>query len=76
MTMEPIYQQEFHINDAAVDCFGRLKPSMLLFYVQEVAGIHATTLGAGVGTIVDGREHNLITATRVDSVHIVDECLH
>lgn len=45
--MQPIYQQEFHINDAAVDCFGRLKPSMLLFYVQEVAGIHAASLGAG-----------------------------
>jgi len=45
--MQPIYQQEFHINDAAVDCFGRLTPSMLLFYVQEVAGIHATSLGAG-----------------------------
>lgn len=45
--MQPIYQQEFHINDSAVDCFGRLTPSMLLFYVQEVAGIHATTLGAG-----------------------------
>jgi len=45
--MQPIYQQEFHINDAAVDCFGRLKPSMLLFYVQEVAGIHASRLGAG-----------------------------
>jgi len=45
--MQPIYQQEFHINDAAVDCFGRLKPSMLLFYVQEVAGIHASSLGAG-----------------------------
>ena len=45
--MQPIYQQNFTINDAAVDCFGRLKPSMLLFYVQEVAGIHATSLGAG-----------------------------
>ena len=45
--MQPIYQQEFTINDAAVDCFGRLKPSMLLFYVQEVAGIHASSLGAG-----------------------------
>ena len=39
INMEPIYQQEFHINDAAVDCFGRLRPSMLLFYVQEVAGL-------------------------------------
>ena len=45
--MQPIYQQNFTINDAAVDCFGRLTPSMLLFYVQEVAGIHATSLGAG-----------------------------
>ena len=45
--MQPIYQQNFLINDAAVDCFGRLKPSMLLFYVQEVAGIHASSLGAG-----------------------------
>ena len=38
--MQPIYQQEFHINDAAVDCFGRLKPSMILYFVQEVAGKH------------------------------------
>ena len=45
--MQPFYQQNFLINDAAVDCFGRLKPSMLLFYVQEVAGVHATSLGAG-----------------------------
>lgn len=38
--MEPIYQQEFHITDHAVDRYGRLKPSMLLYYVQEVAGRH------------------------------------
>ena len=50
--MEPIYQQEVHITDAAVDCFGRLKPSMLLFYVQEVAGIHATSLGAGYDALM------------------------
>ena len=50
--MKPIYQQEFYINDAAVDCFGRLKPSMLLFYVQEVAGIHATSLGAGYDALI------------------------
>jgi len=38
--MEPIYQQSFYINDNAVDCFGRLKPSMILYYAQEVAGRH------------------------------------
>ena len=38
--MEPIYQQNFTITDNCVDCFGRLKSSMLLYYVQEVAGRH------------------------------------
>ena len=36
----PIYQQEFHIDPTAVDRFGRLKPSMVLLYAQEVAGHH------------------------------------
>ena len=38
--MEPIYQQYFDITDACVDCFGRLKKSMMLFFAQEVAGRH------------------------------------
>lgn len=63
--MEPIYQQEFQINDAAVDCFGRLKPSMLLFYVQEVAGIHAATLGAGYDALIAKNLFWAILRTRV-----------
>lgn len=63
--MEPIYQQEFLINDAAVDCFGRLKPSMLLFYVQEVAGIHASTLGAGFDALATKNLFWAILRTRV-----------
>ena len=38
--MEPIYSQEFTVTDNTVDCFGRLKASMILFFVQEVAGQH------------------------------------
>ena len=38
--MEPIYSQEFQITDNTVNCFGRLKASMLLYFVQEVAGQH------------------------------------
>ena len=38
--MEPIYTQPFTINDNAVDRYGRLKPSMILYYAQEVAGKH------------------------------------
>ena len=63
--MEPIYQQNFHINDAAVDCFGRLKPSMLLFYVQEVSGIHADSLGAGFDALMAKNLFWAILRTRV-----------
>ena len=42
--MEPIYRQEFRIEPVAVDRFGRLKPSMLLLYAQEVAGHHSDQL--------------------------------
>ena len=63
--MKPIYQQEFLVNDAAVDCFGRLKPSMLLFYVQEVAGIHATSLGAGYDALAVRNLFWAILRTRV-----------
>ena len=63
--MQPTYQQEFLINDAAVDCFGRLKPSMLLFYVQEVAGIHATSLGAGFDALALKNLFWAILRTRV-----------
>lgn len=38
--MEPIYQQDFQINDNAVNRYGRLKLSMVLYYAQEVAGHH------------------------------------
>ena len=49
--MKPIFQHEFLINDAAVDCFGRLKPSMLLFYCQEIAGQHCNILGTDYDTL-------------------------
>ena len=42
--MDPIYRQNFVVDDLAVDCFGFLKPSMLLYYMQEVAGRHFSLL--------------------------------
>ena len=38
--MMQIYKQAFLVDDLAVDCTGRLKQSMLLYYLQEVAGAH------------------------------------
>lgn len=40
-----IYRQYFTPNAQAVDCHGRLKPSTLLAYLQEVAGNHFDLLG-------------------------------
>ena len=41
-----MYTQEFTLTDLHVDCFGRLKPAVMLWLVQEVSGIHAAQLGA------------------------------
>ncbi len=38
--MEAIYQREFLLDDLVCDCFGRLKPSCVLYFVQEMAGSH------------------------------------
>ena len=63
--MEPIYTQEFHINDAASDRFGRLKPSMLLYYIQEVAGVHGSALGASYEVLAERNLFWAILRTRV-----------
>ena len=48
--MQP-YQHDYLITDAHVDCFGRLKPSMLLFFCQDVAGHHCLQLGTDYDTL-------------------------
>ena len=63
--MEPIYTQEFHINDAAVDCCGRLKPSMILFYAQEVAGRHFERLAMDYDALAKRGMFWAITRCRV-----------
>ena len=42
--MEPIYRQDFTVDDMVVDCHGRLKASAILYYAQEVAGAHFSRL--------------------------------
>ena len=63
--MEPIYSQEFQINAAAVDCFGRLKPSMLLLYIQEVATVHGSAMGASHDVLAEKNLFWAILRTRV-----------
>lgn len=63
--MEPIYKQDFLIDDMAVDCFGRLKLSSLLYYTQEVSGKHSTLLGADYDTLALQRLFWAVTRHRV-----------
>ena len=63
--MEPIYQQDFFIDDIAVDCYGRLKPSMILHYAQEVAGLHFTELAMDYDALAQRRMFWAVTRHKV-----------
>ena len=63
--MEPIYTQEFQLTAAAVDRYGRLKPSMLLLYIQEVAGTHGSAMGADYDTLAEKNLFWAILRTKV-----------
>ena len=65
--MKPIYKRDYLLTDAGVDCFGRLKPSMLLFYCQDVAGHHCIELGTDYDTLA---EKNLFWAVIRQKVQI------
>ena len=43
--MEMIYRQKYEISPICVDCYGRVKPSVLLYFAQEIAGEHCLQLG-------------------------------
>ena len=49
--MEPIYIDQFTISDLQCDRFGRLKPSAILWLVQEMAGRHCRILGVDWDTL-------------------------
>ena len=63
--MEPLYVQNFEINDNVVDCFGRLKPSMILFFAQEIAGQHCNELQVDYDTLASRRMFWAVTRHRV-----------
>ncbi len=63
--MEPLYRQSFTLHDDAVDCFGFLKLSTLLYYAQEVAGQHCLLLGADGDTLAAHRLFWAVTRHKV-----------
>ena len=51
--MESFYRESFTLSDLHLDCHRRLKPSVLLYFVQEVSSKHAAMLGSDWETLAD-----------------------
>ena len=49
--MEPLYVQNYEVTDIAVNRYGRMKTSMILFLAQEVAGRHCDLLSVDYDTL-------------------------
>ena len=49
--MEPIFRQTYEITAIDVDCHGRTKPSVLLYFIQEAAGGHCQQLALDWDTL-------------------------
>lgn len=63
--MEPIYEQSFFVDDSRVDCRGYLKPSQLLFFIQQTSGEHSTALSVGYEELAKRRLFWAVTRHRV-----------
>ena len=49
------YRHSYVVEDNEVDCFGNLKPSMILFYAQDMAGRHCLQLQVDYDTMAAKR---------------------
>lgn len=53
--MQPIYTTHFEITDNTVDRYGRLKPSQILYFAQEMGGQHCVQLALDYETLAKKR---------------------
>ena len=63
--MEPIYKHQFTVSEIHVDRFGRVKPSVLLYFVQEAAGQHCALLAVDHDTLSHKHLFWAVTRNRV-----------
>ncbi len=63
--MQPIYSQTLTIEPIHVDCLGRLKPSSILYFLQEAAGLHCGLLRVDYDTLAQRRMFWAVTRHKV-----------
>lgn len=64
--MEPYYRVQYTISDLHLDCFGRVKPSVLLFFAQDAATSHCKLLGLDWDTMQKRNLFWAVTRNRVE----------
>lgn len=76
--MEPIFQKDFELTDIYVDRYGRLKPSAILLFAQEVAGMHCTELAVDSDTLEKQRLFWAVSRHRVQITRLprIGETIH
>ena len=63
--MEPIFRHTFLLDDIYLDSFGRLKPSSILYFIQEAAGHHCKLLQVDWDTLAKQSLFWAVTRHRV-----------
>lgn len=63
--MEPFYSQTYEVTDIAVNRYGRMKTSMILFLAQEIAGQHCNLLSVDYDTLAAKQMFWAVTRHRV-----------
>lgn len=76
--MEPIFQKDFELTDIYVDRYGRLKPSAILLFAQEVAGMHCTELAVDSDALEKQRLFWAVSRHRVQITRLprIGETIH
>lgn len=63
--MEPIYTMQFLVDDRAVDRYGRMRPSQILYLAQEMGGRHSALMSLDYETMANRRLFWAVTRHRV-----------
>ena len=75
---ESFYRRSFTLEDIHLDRFRRLKPSVLLYFVQEISGQHAAVLGTDWETLAQKNLFWAIIRHRVEITRmpVAGESIH
>ena len=63
--MEPIFKHQVTVTQMQVDRFGRTRPAVLLYFIQEAAGQHCSLLGVDYDTLAKQNLFWAVTRTHV-----------